>query len=32
VLSVGRITAQGDAAEFQGNLRQQVQGGWACHV
>ncbi len=25
VLSLGRITAQGDAADFQGNLHQQVQ-------
>ena len=31
VLSLGRITAQGDAAEFQGNLHQQVQEWLGLH-
>jgi branched-chain amino acid transport system ATP-binding protein len=31
VLSLGRITAQGDAAEFQGNLHQQVQQWLGLH-
>ena len=31
VLSLGRITAQGDAAEFQGNLHQQVQEWMGLH-
>ena len=31
VLSLGRITAQGDAAEFRGNLHQQVQEWLGLH-
>ena len=31
VLSLGRITAEGDAAEFQGNLHQQVQEWLGLH-
>jgi len=31
VLSLGRITAQGDAAEFQGDLHQQVQEWLGLH-
>ena len=31
VLSLGRITAEGDAAEFQGNLHEQVQEWLGLH-
>jgi ABC-type branched-subunit amino acid transport system ATPase component len=31
ILSLGRITAQGDAAEFRGNLHQQVQEWLGLH-